>query len=210
MKKKLLSALMLCSLGLVVGCGDDDEGTTPPPPPPTDETPNTPNTPRLDSQANILAFLDGKTLVMEGANIPSHPNGISENLDFGANSQCYNRVTILGGGQGITVDSDLGTIQNGKCNRDAKRDGTPFSTTSIAIQNVAADGSCFDVDFNFNGFAQQGRGSFSADRKTLKLELFFSGQASGNRCADGAVGSSTVKQGTTTFTGNAVQTYVIP
>ncbi|MFP2904242.1 hypothetical protein ACLESD_04025 [Pyxidicoccus sp. 3LFB2] len=201
MKKKLLSALMLCSLGLVVGCGDDDGNT----PPPTD------NTPKLDSQANILAFLDGKTVVMEGANIPSHPNGFSENLDLGPNSQCYSKVTILGGGQGVTVDSDLGTIQNGACNREAKRDGQPFATTSVAIQNVAADGSCFDVDFNFNGFAQQGRGSFSADRKTLKLELFFSGQATGNRCANGAVGApNTVTLNKAPFTGNAVQTYVIP
>lgn len=195
MKKKLLSAVMLCALG-VVACGDDDT--------------DAPAQIKLDSQANILAFLDGKTLVMEGANIPSHPNGFSEDLDLGANSQCYNKVTILAGGQSVTVDSDLGTIQSGQCNRDAKRDGQPFTTTSIAIQNVAADGSCFDVDFNFNGFAQQGRGSFSSDRKTLKLELFFSGQASGHRCADGAVGASTVKQGTAAFTGNAVQTYVVP
>ncbi len=197
MKKKLLSAVMVCALGMV-GCGEEE--------------PITPSGPKLDSQANILAFLDGKSIVMEGSNIPSHPNGFSEDVDYGPASQCYQKVTILTGGNTVKVDSVLGTIQNGQCNHDLKKGDLSFTSTAVAIENVATDGSCFDVTFTFpGGVVQEGRGSFAQDRKTLRLELFIKGQATGIRCADGAVGSTgTVKTGNTTFTGNAVQTYVIP
>jgi hypothetical protein len=78
------------------------------------------------------------------------------------------------------------------------------------MENVAADGSCFDVTFNFpGGLTQEGRGSFSSDRKQLKLELFFKGQATGARCANGAVGAASVTLSNAAFTGNAVQTYAI-
>lgn len=197
MKKKLLSAVMLCALG-VVGCGEEE--------------PVTPSGPKLDSQSNILVFLDGKTITMEGANIPSHPNGYNEDVDFGPATQCYQKVTILTGGGNMKVDSVLGTVQNGQCNREVKRGDTTFTSTAIAIENVAADGSCFDVTLSFpGGLVQEGRAGFSQDRKTLKMELFFKGQASGHRCAGGAVGAAnTVTLNNAAFTGNAVQTYAIP
>ncbi|MCY0999410.1 hypothetical protein OWM54_19935 [Myxococcus sp. MISCRS1] len=93
MKKKLLSAVMVCALGFV-GCGDDDGDPTP-----------TPQAPKLDSSANILAFLEGKSMIMEGANIPSHPNGFSEDVDYGAASQCYQSVTMSVAGGNFKVDS---------------------------------------------------------------------------------------------------------
>ncbi|MBZ4421528.1 hypothetical protein [Myxococcus sp. RHSTA-1-4] len=197
MKKKLLSAVMLCALG-VVGCGEED---------PVDP----PAKPKLDSQANILAFLDGKTLLMQGENIPSHPNGFSEDIDYGPYSQCYQKVTMTVGGGSFTVDSIPGTIENGQCNHELAKNPLKFTSTAVLIENVAADGSCFDVTFTFpGGLVQEGRGGFSADQKSLNLELFFKDQATGSRCANGAVGTAgTVTLGGKAFTGNAVQKYAI-
>ena len=44
--------------------------------------------------AAIEGYISGKTLVMAGDDIPSHPNGFSEDLDLGPNTQCYNRVAL--------------------------------------------------------------------------------------------------------------------
>jgi hypothetical protein len=205
MKKKLLSAVMLCALG-VVGCGEDPVINEPPP------------KPSLDSSANILAFLEGKTLVMEGANIPPFPNGFNEDIDYGAATQCYRKVTMTVASGNFRVDSDLGTVENspgqgqpgGTCNHTLKRTDLTFTSTGVLIENVAADGSCFDVTFTFpGGVVQEGRGGFTADQKQLKLELFFQNRATGHRCANGAVGSTTVTHLGAPFTANAVQTYVI-
>lgn len=205
MKKKLLSAVMLCALG-VVGCGEDD----PVDPPPAQA--------KLDSQANILVFLEGKSLVMEGTNIPSHPNGYNEDIDYGNATQCYQRVTMTVAAGNFTVNSIPGTVQNspgptqpgGTCNPQVPKNPLNFVSSSVLMENVAADGSCFDVTFNFpGGLVQEGRGGFTADQKQLKLELFFRGQATNHRCANGAVGSSGITLNGNPFTGNAVQTYVI-
>ncbi|MGC3999900.1 MAG: hypothetical protein QM767_21650 [Anaeromyxobacter sp.] len=85
----------------------------------------------------------------------------------------------------------------------------PFSSTNVLIENVAGNATCFDVTVTYTGFAQEGRGRFLDDGDTLELELFFSGQATGHRCADGAVGEATVTLNAAAFTGNAVQTYRI-
>ncbi|MFY2558918.1 hypothetical protein ACN469_14915 [Corallococcus terminator] len=198
MKKKLLSAVMVCALGLV-GCGDDDDKA-----PPIEA-------PKLNSSANILAFLEGKTLLMSGDNIPSHPNGLNEDVDYGAASQCYQSVTMSVAGGNFKVDSIPGTIADGACNHNAPKNPLSFTSTTVLIENVASDGSCFDVTFTFpGGLVQEGRGGFTTDQKTLKLELFFKNQSTGSRCANGAVGTaSTVTLNGQPFAGNAVQTYAV-
>ncbi|NVJ27056.1 MULTISPECIES: hypothetical protein [Myxococcus] len=200
MKKKLLSAVMVCALGLV-GCGDDGDDDKDPPV----------EAPKLNSSANILAFLEGKSMLMTGANIPSHPNGFSEDVDFGASSQCYKSVTMSVAGGNFKVDSIPGTITDGVCNHEAAKNPLSFTSNTVLIENVASDGSCFDVTFTFpGGLVQEGRGGFTADQKTLKLEIFFKNQSTGSRCANGAVGtSSSVTLNGQPFTGNAVQTYAI-
>jgi hypothetical protein len=155
---------------------------------------------------------------MEGANIPSHPNGFSEDIDYREFSQCYQRVTMSVAGGNFKVDSVLSPIQNspgpyqpgGTCNHDVKSGDLTFTSNAVNIENVAADGSCFDVTFTFpGGLVQEGRGGFSADQKQLKLELFFTTRATGHRCANGAVGARSVTHLGAPFTGDAVQTYVI-
>jgi hypothetical protein len=207
MKKQILSAVVLCALGLA-GCGDDPVVVDPPD-----------TTPKLDSQANILAFLEGKTLLMSGANIPSHPNGYNEDIDYGAATQCYKSVTMSVAGGNFKVDSIPGTIEGspgvgqpgGTCNHEVAKNPLSFTSTTLVMENVTADGSCFDVTFNFpGGLVQEGRGGFSSDQKQLKLELFFKGQATGSKCANGAVGADgTVTLNKAPFSGKAVQTYVI-
>jgi hypothetical protein len=188
----------------VVGCGDGDPVVTPPP------------APKLDSSSNILAFLEGKTMVMEGANIPSHPNGFSEDRNLGAATQCYHKVVMTVAGGNYRVVSDMGTLRSTStpnvqdCDRTTKSGQTDFTSTGVLIENVAADGSCFDVTYTYPSFKQVGRGQVSQDGKTLKVELFFENQATGARCANGGVGAAGVIVGGEAIpTGSAVQTYAI-
>ena len=180
----------------------------------TDTAPSNP----YNSVSAITTFLEGKTLTMEGTNIPSHPNGFDENTNFGASTQCYSKVTITSTtGPKFSTKSDLGTLNGapnagdvGTCDRNTVSTSLTFDSTTVAIESVAADGSCFDITMTYTGFKQEGRGVISADGKTIKLELFFEGQATGHRCAGGTPGqANTVTLNSNAFTGDAVQTYAI-
>jgi hypothetical protein len=202
MKKKLLAAVVLCSLGFV-GCGGDTE------------TP-TPTVPKFDTVENIKTHLDGKKLLMEGASIPTHPNGFDEDVNYGASTQCYQTVQITSSGDKFFVHSTLATLKDapktldhGTCDHATVSGTQDFESTSILIENPKADASCFDITVSYNGFSQVGRAKLSEDGKTLTMELFFGGQATGNTCASGAVGSSTVTLNKAPFTGNAQQVYTV-
>jgi hypothetical protein len=174
----------------------------------------------LSTAAKINAYLEGKTMTMQGADIPSHPNGYNEDVNFGSASQCYAKVAISQLSGQFNVSSDLGTIVAnadggivGAC--DHTRVATAaFTSTAVLIDNVQGNATCFDITATYNGFSQEGRGKITDDGKTVTLELFFGGQATGHRCADGAVGATGVQisvQGNTVpFTGNAQQVYRIP
>jgi hypothetical protein len=196
MKKQLLSAVMLCALG-VVGCD------------PVEPTP-------VDPNKQVATKLEGKTLVMEGANIPSHPNGYNEDMNLEGGTQCYSKTTMVVGNGTYTVTSILGTLRDapkrfdvGTCDHETAASTLQFTSTAVSIENARADLSCFDATFTYGTLSQSGRGSLSADGKTLKLELFITGQATGNRCADGEVGAATVTLNGSPFTGNAVQTFIV-
>lgn len=203
MKKQLLSAVVLCALG-VVGCGDETSG------PPTDTGP------KYNTADKIATYLEGKTLVMSGDNIPSHPNGYDEDVNYGQATQCYKSVTMAVAGGKYGVTSVLGTLRDaptvgarGTCDHDNSPGQLSFESTAVLIENVAEDGSCFDVTYTYPSFKQEGRGQVSQDGKTLKVELYFENQATGSRCASGAVAAKTVTLNGASFTGNAVQTYTI-
>src|SRR5262245_47533492 len=70
----------------------------------------------LDSTDKINAYLEGKTLTMSGDQIPTHPNGYDENVNFGSATQCYSKVTIGIMAGTWNVSSDLGTL-NGAPNQ---------------------------------------------------------------------------------------------
>lgn len=216
--KNLFSALLAATL-FTVGCGG---GTT------TPTTDGGTTAVKLDTPARIDAFLEGKTLTMEGANIPSHPNGFNENQNFGASSQCYKNTIIKAAGSNYKVSATLGTIRAldggtpalgevGVCDRST---GGNFAADSMTVKydNVKGNAECFDIDVTFNAYGQEGRGAI-IDGGVMKLELFFKSQTLDNRCVNGNPGSGSVKRATklsdggvgtpTAFTGNAVQTYVI-
>jgi hypothetical protein len=201
MKKLIASTVAALALA---ACGSSDPAVTPPP--------------TLTSAAAIATYLDGKTMLMTGADIPTHPNGYSQDMNFGASTQCYKSTSIAIAAGTWSVTSQLGTLNGapnvgntGTCDRTTPL-GTPlnFSSSTVLIENVAGNATCFDITVTYTGFSQEGRAAFSADGKTLRMELFFGGRATGHRCASGAVGASTVILSTVAFTGNAVQTYRLP
>lgn len=183
---------------------------------------------KLDTPERIAAYLEGKTLTMEGANIPSSPNGFNENVNYGAASQCYKNTVIKVAGGNYTVTAALGTIRAldggtpalnelGVCDHTTGGTFGPTPSTIVKYDNVKGNAECFDIDVTYNAYGQEGRGSIADGG--VNLELFFKNQTINNRCADGNPGSGTVKRPSkladggvgepTAFTGNAVQRYVI-
>lgn len=168
------------------------------------------------SASQLEAYLEGKTMVMEGTAIPTHPNGFNEDINFGQATQCYHRVAISPLAGRWTVTSDLGTLSGagevgevGDCDRATASSQLEFVSTAVLLENVRDNGGCFDVTMTFPGFGQEGRGRISPDGQTITMELFFKDQAVGHRCADGDVGEATVTLDSQPFTGNAMQTYVV-
>jgi hypothetical protein len=197
--KKTVTSAALAAL-LLAACDSSDDEI----PPPTLTTPTA-----------ITTYLEGKTWKMEGADIPTHPNGYNENQNLGAATQCYNKVLIAVAGGNWSTTSTLGTLTGapnageiGTCNRSLPLATlAPFTSTAILIENVEGNGACFDVRATYTGFAQEGRAKFSADGRTLTLELFFDGQSTGSDCASGDVGSGGITLNGFAFTGNAQQVY---
>lgn len=200
----------LCAVGIMgalVGCGADDafvDGN--------DMTMQG----AYSSPSRILAYLDGKTMVMEGDAIPTHPNGFSQDTNFGSATQCYKKVTMKDQANRIQVVSQLGTLKDapttgttGTCDRQSLASELTFDSTAVLIENVKGNGTCFDFTITYSAFGQEGRGKISEDGKTLVLELFFKDQATGHRCAAGDPGAATVTLSQQPFTGNALQTYSI-
>lgn len=171
----------------------------------------------IDSPADVFAHLDGKSMVMQGDGVPSHPNGYDQNINFGQATQCIHRVIMRVFGQDFTVETETGTLIGapqtedvGACDKSTPTgQSLSFNTTSALIENVGAGGRCFDITLTYSGFGQEGRGSFSPDGQMVKLELFFRDQAVGHRCAAGDVGSPSVVLNQTKFTGSATQLYRI-
>ncbi len=177
---------------------------------------------KLDTGANILAYLDGKTLTMEGANLPASPNGYPSNVYYGNATQCYKNTVITVADGKLNVHADLGKItdggvavttvgQAGLCDTTTT---TVYTNSSNSVsfdalgKGVKNNGECFDFSVAYSGGVnQEGRGSVTANQ--LKLEIFFTGQFTGITCADGNPGSATIKKGGNAVTLNSVQTYVI-
>lgn len=163
----------------------------------------------LTTPSRVMAFLDGRSLVMEGDRIPTHPNGFDQNRDFGAATQCYMRVTMAPLGGRFSVKSELGTLANDACDRTRLSGEASFVSTAVLVEKVEGDAECFDFTITYAGFGQEGRGRILPDRSALELELFFKDHAIGHRCADGAVGSRTVTLNQAPFDGDATQVYAI-
>jgi hypothetical protein len=205
-------AVLSCTSFAFVGCGDG--GSPSNPDAGEDGERDSGSTFDVDSASDILDYLEGKTLTMEGAAIPSHPFGFDERTNLGANTQCYQRVTLGQSGGNWAFETVHGTLNDapnvndtGTCDHTTSSRQLTVVSTALGFENVMS--SCFDVTITFNNFGWEGRGTFSADGRALSLELYFPNQASGHRCANGAVGSATVQVNGTPFTGNAVQAFTV-
>jgi hypothetical protein len=170
--------------------------------------------PNFETPQDVLNYLEGKTLTMTGAAIPSHPQGFDEDKNLGSATQCYQRVTINPSGGGWHMVQVFGTLtgaptvgDTGTCDHATSSGQLTFDSTQIVFENVMDD--CIDITATYTGFTLEGRAKIDADAHTLSLELYFAGQATGHRCVNGAVGSATVQVQGAAFTGNAVQVYTI-
>jgi hypothetical protein len=168
----------------------------------------------FSTAALIEAYIDGKPLIMAGEDIPSHPNGYSEDMNFGQATQCYASVTMNFGAGIFHVVSELGTLENapqqgdtGECNHDLVLAPVTFDSVSHIIENVTDNGACFDFTVNYGAFGQEGRGRITEG--TVELELYFKDQATGIRCADGLPGAGATALNGAPFAGNALQVFRI-
>ena len=188
--KKLMT--LAASALLLAACGSTKDST-----PPT-----------LDTATAINTYLEGKAWKMAGADIPSHPNGFNEDVNYGAYTQCYADTTITVGSGVWHVVSHTATLAGTPtaCDHVSAATAT-FDSSTVLVENVAGNGTCFDVTVTYTGFSQAGRAAFSADGRTLQMELFFGSQATHHRCADGLPGATGVVLNGAAFTGTAVQTY---
>lgn len=180
---------------------------------------------QLDTPQRILNFLEGKTLTMEGANIPTHPNGFNENFNFGASTQCYQRTIIRVRNSEFQVATTPGTLnsldggslmtgQLGRCDRTMRGpNDVTFNSMGVTFANVSGNATCFDVDVNYGTFRQEGRATINAAGTELVMELFFQNGATNHRCAAGVVGTAGIMQivqgNMIAFTGDAKQKYAI-
>jgi hypothetical protein len=180
---------------------------------------------KLDTQDHILTYLTGKTIVMEGANIPSDPNGYNANVYYGAGSQCYKKVNLTFSATGTEVTAQLGAVKptdggvfvaadvgkTGVCDTSSTTPYDSMPSSTLTLTNIKNNGECFDFNVSYTSLAQTGRGSLVG--QTLKLELFVGNAGTvaytGINCADGNPGAATVKKAGNAYTGNAVQTYVV-
>jgi hypothetical protein len=203
-------SLSLVLVALLASCGDDDNGGTP------DAGTADAAGLQLNSPSAIQTWMNGKTFVMTGNAIPSHPNGFNEDQNLGQATQCYVSVTMVGANNNLTVTSLLGTLEGadtqgaiGTCNHTQQSGMAMFSSNTVLIENVQGNAECFDITVTYTGFSQEGRGKIAADGSTMTLELFFAGQATGHRCASGAVGATGVTVAGAAFSGNAQQVYTV-
>lgn len=171
--------------------------------------------PEISDPGDVFAFLQSSTWRMPSADIPSHPNGYDENVNFGQATQCLHEVRIESNDRSLAIVTVPGTLRDaprsgdqGACDRAAVGGSELiFDTTAVLIENVRDGGRCFDITLTYSGFGQEGRGSIGPDGDTLELELFFRDQAVGHRCASGEVGSPSVTLNQERFNGTAVQLY---
>lgn len=179
------------------------------------EMPERPEGPEaFENVGQLYGYLEARSWLMSTEDIPSHPNGYDENVNFGQATQCLHEATMLVQNRAFTIASRMGTLKDaprsgdsGRCDR-AESNGSDlhFDTTAALVENMRDGGACFDITLTYAGFGQEGRGGVREDG-AVALELYFRDQAIGHRCADGDVGASSVTLNQEPFRGDAVQVY---
>jgi hypothetical protein len=215
-KKAFQTLTFAASFGLFAACSSSNgDGTTPGGPGGSSSSGGSAAL-TLNSPAGISAYLLGKTITETGADVPPFPFGYSKNLNNGASTQCWNTITIQVLTSGLwDVTSVAGTLNGaaatgatGTCDGTTPSGSPATRSGSVTITNVQGNAACFDVDVSYPGsVGNSGRGSVSTDGKTVELELYYTGQATGIHCADGVVGAAGVTVNGAAVTGDTVQVF---
>lgn len=165
---------------------------------------------------DLLMYLEGKTFEMKGANIPSHPFGFDEDVNYGANTQCYQSVVLTFEGGNARMETVPGTLENapnpndkGTCDHATPKAPFTFTSTTMSLVEGAPEGACFDVDLKFPAFRVLGRARLAAAATQFEVELYYENQAEGFACANGAVGAAGVTVQNQPLGGDAVQKFVL-
>jgi len=171
----------------------------------------------FDSVEAIETYLNGKHWLMAGSDIASDPIGYSQDVVYSNMDLCFNEVELQTNFPGnwtalyvyAVLSGASGVGSTGTCENDTPTGSSLMgSSPAPVISNVQGNGACFDLNIGLSS-GNQGRGSISPDGTVLSVEDYLNGQATGDTCADGPVGSETVILNGEPFTGNAVQVYVL-
>ena len=157
----------------------------------------------------LQSLLYGTWLMTGKQQIPPNILGLPEST-FSSSALCYHQTRVIARkAQGTdavfsvenrpgtpVINSPTMTILN-YCNNDQPSSelfSAPTVSTSVSITPRTKD--CFDINISYNLVRQEGRGKFSADAKTLELELYNGGlNPSNHRCENGAVGDTSAIPG---------------
>src|SRR5687768_12956017 len=109
--RKMMMLLCVATLS----CRIDDlviypDGSTPPMQQPAMDA-GTTQVP-LTNESQVLAFLDGRTLVMSADGVPSHPNGFDANINFGQATQCIHRVVMTVSAGNFRLMTEMATLKD--------------------------------------------------------------------------------------------------
>ena len=170
----------------------------------------------IETAAQLHAFFDGKTYLMVGDNIPSHPLGFDERLQNGATTQCLSKIQLQMSGVQWTVTTQSGTLRDapnqgdiGDCDHDAPGPHYEFTSTSVTFENLAPGVSCVDLHLSYSGFRQEGRATLTEGGEILLIDLFFADAAPDIWCADAEVGNPPTEFKGQPFSGDVTQVYVL-
>lgn len=171
---KKVCMLVVAAALLSVGCGRGSGDPTGPGPA------------QLNTVDEVHAFLSGRVIIQEGADVPDFPNGADQRVI------CYSKVTLQflpqRGVWSVLVLLGTPNVAAITCNQAAIATTIGPFLDSFAISNVKSGATCFDIDVF--GAAHSGRASISADRKTVSWEIYQTSlNPSHHRCADGNLGS---------------------
>lgn len=168
----------------------------------------------------ILTYLEGKTMVMTGPDIPSSPHGLSEAFDLGANTQCFRAITLRMTGGAFASRVELGRLappaDGGAafCDHTLTTVTATYTSKAVLVDNVQDNGRCFDITIDYTTFGEEGRGKMSPDGGLVTLELYYRGKATQHRCEDGPVGAPNVHLlvggASVPFSGSSLEVYRFP
>src|SRR5262245_48501328 len=108
----LLNAAMLCIFCGAASCQIDDVYIY------RDAGVRVGSAPEVATVGDVYGLLESKTWMMAPADIPSHPNGYDQNINYGQATQCLHEASMIVQNRSFTINSTLGTLKNAPSSGD--------------------------------------------------------------------------------------------